>query len=97
MVLDGEGRGSGIQSVQVEGRAARSGWAVGRCAPSSSTVEEILYGSVWNMITPLLTTDDVVKVRSAARRWNVGDRYGALGDTFLRLLKREQFEDSWAL
>ena len=44
-----------------------------RCArPPSSTVEEILRGPVWNMISLLLMTDDVVKVRAGARRWNVG-------------------------
>ena len=41
-------------------------------------MEEVLYGSVWNLIGLLLTTDDVVKVRTAARRWSVGDREGHL-------------------
>ena len=36
-----------------------------------------------NMISLLLTTDDVVKIRAAACRENVGDRYGLIGDTFL--------------
>ena len=70
VVLGGEGRGSGVQSVkrhrndrcqQVQaGCEARSCWAVERCAPSSTTVEDTLYGSVWNMISLLLVTDDVV-------------------------------------
>ena len=42
-----------------------------------------------------LTTDNVVVPRTAARRWNVGDRYGALGDTFFWLLKMAQFEKTW--
>ena len=42
-------------------------------------MEEVLYGSVWNLIGLLLTTDDVVKARTAARRRSVGDRYEALG------------------
>ena len=44
-------------------------------------MEEVLYGSEWNMISVLLTTDDVVKIRTAASRWNVGDRYGMLVGT----------------
>ena len=55
-------------------------------------MKEILYGSEWDMIGLLLTTDDVVKLRTAARRWNVGDRYGSLGDTFFWMLKMEQSE-----
>ena len=58
-------------------------------------MEEIPSGSVWNMISLLLTTDDVVMPRTAARRWNVGDRSAALGDTFFCLLKMKQFEKTW--
>ena len=50
-------------------------------------MEEVLYGSVWGLISRLLATDDVVKIRTAACRWNVGDKYGLLGDTFFFLLK----------
>ena len=52
-------------------------------------------GSVWITISLLLTTDDVVLLRTVARRWNVGDRCGALGDTFFWLQKMEQFEKAW--
>ena len=47
------------------------------------------------MISLLLTTDDVVMLRTAARRWDVGDRYGALGETFFWLLRMEQFKKTW--
>ena len=43
----------------------------------------------------LRTFPDVVMLRTAARRWNVGDRYVALGDTFFWFLMMEQFEISW--
>ena len=36
-----------------------------------------------------------MKFRSAARRWNVEGRHGALGDTYFWLLKMEQFEKTW--
>ena len=105
-VLGGEGSGSaGIHSVRrhridrgqpVQARrVARSCWAADGCASSSSTVEEVLYGSVWKKISLLLTTDDVVMLRTAARRWNVADRCGAPGDTFFWLLKTEPVEKTW--
>ena len=50
-------------------------------------MEDVLYGSVWGLISRLLAPDDVVKIRTAACRWNVGDKYGLLGDTFFFLLK----------
>ena len=56
---------------------------------SRNTMEEIQNGSVWNTVSLLLTTDDVVMLRAAAPRWNVGDRYGALEDTFFGLLKMD--------
>ena len=46
-------------------------------------MEEVFYGSVWTMISLLLTTNDVVKMRSTACRWNVGDRDGPLGGHLL--------------
>ena len=37
-----------------------------------------------------------MKVRTAARRWHVGDRYGAPGDTFFFLMSNaKQFEKTW--
>ena len=67
--------------------------AVERCVSHPRTMEEILFGTLWNMIGLLLTTDDVVMLRTVAGRWNVGNRYGALRvDTFFMMLKMEQFE-----
>ena len=58
-------------------------------------MEEVLYSSVWNMISLLLTTDDVVKMRTAVCRWKVGDRCGLLEDAFFWMLNMEQFEKKW--
>ena len=44
---------------------------------------------------PQLTSDDVVKIRTAACRWNVGEIQGLVGDTFFCLQEMEQFEKSW--
>ena len=37
-------------------------------------MEDMLYGSVWCMINPLLTTDDAVMTRTVTSRWNVENR-----------------------
>ena len=47
-----------------------------------------LGSSVCKMISLPLTTDDVVKIRTTACLWNVGDKCGLLGD----MLKIEKFE-----
>ena len=43
-------------------------------------MEETLHGTSWSMVSPLLTTDDAVRCRTTASHWNVGCRYGELGD-----------------
>ena len=43
-------------------------------------MEGVLFGSVWGLISLLLTTDDVVNIRATVCRWNV---------------KMEQFEKNW--
>ena len=58
-------------------------------------MEEILYGSIWCMICRLLTTDDAVRLRTLASRWNGRDRYGALGHAFFTLLKLDQYREVW--
>ena len=59
-----------------------------RCTSSSSPMEEILCGSVWNLISILLVTDDVM-LRTAARRWKVGYKYGwSAGRHFLLDVER---------
>ena len=47
------------------------------------------------MISPLLTTDDAVMLRTATSRWNEGIRYGALGYAFFMMLKLDQLEKKW--
>ena len=97
VAMGGDGRGSGIQSDN-----RHRSWAGSVVLLSSGTLRTLpaaqwkkYCGSVWNMISLLLTTDDVVKICTTACRWNVGDKYGLLGDTFFWLLKMEQFEKSW--
>ena len=62
---------------------------------SSSTIVETLHGTIWSLISPLLTTDDVVQCRTVARRWNVGCRYGELGDIFFEFLENDPFVRQW--
>ena len=43
----------------------------------------------------MLTTDDTVRLRAVASRWNDGDRYGALGHAFFTLLELDQYRELW--
>ena len=45
-------------------------------------MDEILYGTLWRMISPLLTTNDAVRCRTVTSRWNVGSRYGEMDEFF---------------
>ena len=58
---------------------------------SSTAIEETLHGTIWSLISPLLTTGDVVQCRTVAMRWNVGCRYGELGDPFFEFLGNDPF------
>ena len=61
-------------------------------------MEEILYGSIWCMISPLLTTDDAVMLISTVTcRWNGENRHGALGYAFFMMLKLDQYKKVWHL
>ena len=62
---------------------------------SLSAIEETLHGTIRNLISPLLTTDDFVKCRTVAGRWNVGCRYGELGDIFFEFLENDPFVRQW--
>ena len=42
-------------------------------------------GSVWEFMSHLLAPDGVVKLRTAARCWNVEVKYGPYGSLFLRV------------
>ena len=59
------------------------------------TMDEMLYGLNWLVVGPLLTTDDAVRLRAVANRWNEGDRYGALGNAFFTLLKLDLYRELW--
>ena len=43
----------------------------------------------------MLATDDVVRLRVAASRWNKGDWYGPLGRVFFNMLKLERHKELW--
>ena len=51
-------------------------------------------GSVWELLRPLLA-DDTVQLRTAARCWNVGDKYGPYGEVFCSMSKMDQFGRRW--
>ena len=54
----------------------------------ANNVQDIKTGS-------LLATDDVVRLRVVASRWNECDRYGSLGHVFFTLLRLEQYRELW--
>ena len=58
-------------------------------------MEEVFHGSIWFSIGPMLATNDVVRLRVAASRWNNGDRYGPLGRVFFTTLKLERHRELW--
>ena len=58
-------------------------------------MEEIFDGWMWYMISPLLTTDDAVMIRTVTGRWNEGYRYGALRCVFFMMLKLDQYKKVW--
>ena len=47
------------------------------------TMDEIFYGSIWCMVGTLLTTDDAVRLRVVAIRWNEGSRHGEMGEFYI--------------
>ena len=58
-------------------------------------MDEVLFGSVWNAISPMLDTDDVVRMRVASQYWNDGSCYGKLGSIFFQLLHSDPFAKHW--
>ena len=62
---------------------------------SLSAIEDILHGTIWSLICPLLTTDDVVRCRTMGRRRNVDCRYGELGHMFFEFLENDPFVRHW--
>ena len=61
----------------------------------SAGLEEVFHGSIWYTISPMLATDDVVRLCVVASRWNECDRYGSLGHFFFTLVKLEQYRELW--
>ena len=58
-------------------------------------MEEVLHGSLWSTICPLLNADDVVRLRVAATCWNEGRRNGKMGDIFFQLLHSDIYAKHW--
>ena len=58
-------------------------------------MEEVLHGSVWSTVSPMLDTDDVVRLRLAAKCWNEGRRYGKNCGIFFQLLHSDPFVKQW--
>ena len=63
-----------------------------RHVPHLRAMDEILYGTIWRMVSPLLTTDDVVRCRTVSIRWNVGSRYGAMGEFYFLLRLNDPYD-----
>ena len=51
---------------------------------SLASEEELFHGSIWKTVGPMLATDDVVRLRVAASRWNKGDWCGPLWTRLLQ-------------
>ena len=47
------------------------------------------------MVSPLLTTDDVVRCRTVTSPWNVGNRFGEMGEFYFLLLRNDPHEKHW--
>ena len=58
-------------------------------------MEEVLHGSVRSTISPMLDTDDVVRLRVAAKCWNEGRRNGTIGVKFFQLSHCHPFLKHW--
>ena len=54
------------------------------CASPRPSMDEVLFGSVWDTISLMLDTDDVIRVRVVAKCWNDGRRYGKIGKSFFQ-------------
>ena len=58
-------------------------------------MEEVFHRSVCSTISPMLGTDDVVRLWVAAKCWNDGRRYGKMGEIFCQLLHSDPFAQHW--
>ena len=58
-------------------------------------MDGILSGTIWRMISPLLTNDDVARCRTVTSRWNVGGRHGEMGEFYFSLQHNDPYEKHW--
>ena len=66
-----------------------SSWTLPDCGTVRSSLVchgRCIFGLIW-CISPLLTTDDAVMKHTLTRRWNGGNKYGALGYACFMMLK----------
>ena len=63
-----------------------------RHVPPLRAMVEILYGTIWRMISPLLATDDAVRCRTVTSLCNVGSRSGEMGEFNFLLLQNDPYE-----
>ena len=58
-------------------------------------MEGVFHGSVRGAIYPVLGSDDVVRLRVAAKCWNEGRRCGKMGEIFFQLIHSDPFAKHW--
>ena len=63
-------------------------------ALSPTSMDEVLFGSVWNTASSTSDTDDVIRVRVAATCWNDGGRYGKLGKKNLPIVAQRTIREA---
>ena len=57
---------------------------------------DVLRGTPWEIFRTFLSPDVLMQLRTTARYWNKGDKYGPYGDFFLFLLKSGEEDASTA-
>ena len=63
-----------IDSTVTDWFKRRSGGGGGeRHVPPLRAMEEVLFGSIWYIVSPLLTTDDAVTSRTVNSGWKIGN------------------------
>ena len=58
-------------------------------------MEDVFHTSIWYTIGPMLATEDVVRLRGVASRWNKGDWFRSLGRVFFNMLTLERHKELW--
>ena len=53
-------------------------------------MKQVLEGRLWEELPPFLDlSNDVLSVRTSAKKWNVASRYGPCSELFFLLRKKE--------